>query len=152
MAVLDIGCGTYCRGDIGIDIQFSYKHPLDQPEKFDSLMGSRNPMCDRVMADLDFGIPLRSNCVDTIIARSVLEHLKCPFKVLEECRRVLKSGGIIKIVVPNARISQADWRDRTHLYSWTTASIENLVSRFFRVERIDVLFNGESIYVVARKM
>lgn len=149
--VLDIGCGTYCRGDVGIDIQFWYKHPLDQPEKFDPIMGPRNPLCDRIMSDLDYGIPLRDSCVDVIVARAVLEHLKCPYYVLKECKRVLKPGGIIKIVVPNARVSWADWRDSGHLYSWTEASIRNLVSRFFKIVKLQLLFNGESIYIEAVK-
>lgn len=148
---VDLGCGTYCRGDVGVDVQFWSRHPEDQPWKFDSVMGGLNPLCDRVMADLNYGVPIRDNAVSKVVMRAVLEHLDCPLHTLREAWRILKPGGRLLIVVPNCRVNNADWRDPSHLYSWTTASLEHLVSRLFTVRSLKLLFNNESIFVEAEK-
>ena len=101
------------------------------------------------MADADYTLPFRDGAFDEVVMRAVLEHLRCPYRVLGEVRRVLKPGGRVRIVVPNARVSQADWRDSGHIYSWTVASLRNLVSRFFKVVTVKTLFGGESIYLEA---
>jgi len=145
--ILDLGCGTYCRGDVGVDLQFWFKHPLDQPERFDHLFGSMNPWCDRVMADLNYPLPFRSESFDLVLARAVLEHILRPYDLLLEVRRVLRRGGKLRVVVPNARKSLADWRDESHVIS----TIRRLVSRVLKVVKVELLFNGESIYVEAVK-
>lgn len=151
MLVLDLGCGTYCRGDVGVDIQFWYRHPLDQPEKFDFLFGSRNPYCDRVLADLNYPLPFRDDAFDLVLARAVLEHILRPYDLLLEVRRVLRRGGRLKLVVPNARVSMSDWRDEGHVYSFTVPTITRLVSKTLRVVKVELLFNEESIYLEAVK-
>ena len=148
---LDLGCGSYCRADIGIDIQFWERNPYDQPEKFDWLMGSRNPECMLVGGDLNYPLPFRDEAFDEVIARAVLEHIVRVYDLLLEVRRVLKRGGRLKVIVPNARKSLADWRDQEHVYSWTPPTIKNLISKVLRVVKVELLFNEESIYVEAIK-
>src|SRR3989338_10990816 len=46
-------------------------------------------------------MPFRENSFDTIVAGEVLEHLPNPEKFMQECRRVLRSGGIVIISTPN---------------------------------------------------
>lgn len=49
------------------------------------------------------GIPLKSSSADVIYSAAVLEHIhrtNIP-KYFEECRRVLKSGGVVRIGVPD---------------------------------------------------
>ena len=151
MVVLDLGCGTYCRGDIGIDVQFTYRNPYDQPWKFDRLMGGKRSDCIRIMADIDNGIPLRDRSVEKVVMRDVLEHLRHPYNALMEVYRVLTCGGILLLTTPNASISLADWRDREHRYSWTTASLEHLLGEIFRIKNMRLVFGGEVIYVEAVK-
>jgi len=54
--------------------------------------------------DLRKGIPLPDSCVDKIYSSHLLEHI--PFQELKlflnECRRVLKENGDMKVAVPNA--------------------------------------------------
>jgi len=149
--VLDIGCGTYCRGDVGVDIQFWYKNPCDHPEKFDGLLGSKNPNCMYVGADLNYPLPFRDEVFDVVVARAVLEHLLRPYDCLLELRRVMKKGGRLLIIVPNARVSEADWRDDTHYYSFTPPTARRLVSKVFKVKTLKLLFGGETIFVEAIK-
>ena len=151
-AILDLGCGTWCRGDICIDIQFWYRHPLDEPWKFDSVVGGRKENPDLVIADINYPLPLRSESVDTDILRDVLEHLECPLSTLKEVYRVLKRGGVVKVTVPNARVSLADWRDHSHVYSFTVPTAVRLISRFFRVVKTQLLFDDECIFIVAEKV
>lgn len=57
-----------------------------------------------IIADLKSGIPLGSNSVDTIFVSHFLEHLD-PFDecrdFLDDCFRILKSDGILRVVVPD---------------------------------------------------
>ena len=151
LVTLDLGCGTYCRGDIGIDIQFWFRNPYDKPELFDSIMGRINPFCDKVMFDLNYGLPIRSGSIDMVIARAILEHLLKPYELLNEVKRVLKKGGVLKLSVPNARVSEADWRDPTHYFSFTVPTIRNLVTAVLKIKRIELIMNNEEIYVEAVK-
>jgi len=151
MWTVDLGCGTYCRCEVGVDIQFWHRNPHDRPELFDNIVGGLNPHCDRVLADLNYPLPFRDSFAIRIVMRAVLEHLECPFRTLLEVKRILKQGGKVLIVVPNARVSQADWRDPSHLYSWTEASLRNLLSKIFRKVEVKVIMNGESLLAVAEK-
>jgi SAM-dependent methyltransferase len=53
-----------------------------------------------VVADLTRRLPLAEDAVDTVVLSNTLEHLPEPELVLSECRRVLKPGGAVLIVVP----------------------------------------------------
>lgn len=57
--------------------------------------------------DLNDPLPFPDNSVDRIYSSHVLEHFTYPhelLRVLHECLRVLKPGGVISAAVPNARI------------------------------------------------
>ena len=56
--------------------------------------------------DLRAGIPLSDNSIDLVYAEHVLEHFdyKDMTDLLNNCYRILKSGGIFSIVVPDAEI------------------------------------------------
>lgn len=47
--------------------------------------------------DLYNPLPLPDNTIDTIILGEILEHLYNPFRVLKECKRILKADGILLI-------------------------------------------------------
>ena len=67
-------------------------------------------------ADKD-GISFADNTVDQIHAYHFFEHVKDPSKLLLECRRVLKYGGHINIIVPyyNSQMSAQDL-DHKHVF------------------------------------
>lgn len=76
--------------------------------------------------------------VDVVLCHHALEHVMHPAAVLEEIRRLLRSGGKLLLFVPHER-EMRYWRfDRAepnhHLYSWNAQTLGNLVEETgFRV-------------------
>ena len=66
-------------------------------------------------------IPYNDDAVSTIYALHFLEHLRDPLRVLRECQRVLKPGGVLNIVVPyyNSSIAAMDL-DHKHQFNEDT--------------------------------
>lgn len=86
MKLLNIGCGNIYHKDwINIDYT-AYSN-------------------DVIEHDLSKGIPLESNTVDFLYNSHILEHFdkKDGFKLLIECKRVLRTGGLIRIVIPDLK-------------------------------------------------
>ena len=148
---LDIGCGTYCRGDVGVDIQFTYMHPDHVPEKFDTYTAPAKSLRDLVKADCNYHLPFRDECFVEVYIVHTLEHLLRPYELLCEVRRVLKRGGVLKVIVPNAKVNWADERDPEHVFSFTIHTITRLVSKVLRIRRSFTIFNDWDIYVEAEK-
>lgn len=72
------------------------------------------------------GLPYANNSVDVIYCSHVIEHIETKYiqKMFDECYRVLKKGGILRIVVPDAEfiydISKTEstfWMDYWNLKS-----------------------------------
>lgn len=100
---LDVGCGlSKAEGAVGIDM-----HSL--------------PGVD-VVHDLNaFPWPFPDGEFDEILMHDIIEHLNDTLKVMEECYRLLKPGGLLKIrVVPyNHRYA---YSDPTHVKFFTTVT------------------------------
>lgn len=64
-----------------------------------------NEECELTL-DLSQPLPFPDNCVDMIYSCHLLEHFRYPdlMKLLHECLRILKPGGVFSAAVPNARI------------------------------------------------
>jgi len=54
-----------------------------------------------IMANLDYGIPLKSESFEYIVAGEVIEHLYDTDFILSELNRVLIKGGFLVLSVPN---------------------------------------------------
>jgi predicted SAM-dependent methyltransferase len=82
--MINLGCGTHFHKE-WINIDFKSSHPLV------------------ISCDLTKGIPLDSNSVDVVYHSHLLEHFSKSYAplFLKECFRVLKPGGIIRVVVPD---------------------------------------------------
>lgn len=96
MVVIDVGCGTEARVlervikrsgcfGIGIDWDVGNRH-------------GREPAL--VRGDLH-RLPVKSNSVDLVISRSVLEHLETPCLFFRELARVLKPEGKFIFLTPS---------------------------------------------------
>ena len=82
---------------------------------------------EHVRADRHFDLetipyPFDSECADEILMDNVLEHLEDVPRVMEELYRVLKPGGVLRIIVPYAK---TDWalQDPTHKHFFTEKSM-----------------------------
>ena len=83
-----VGCGHH-RMDGFLHIEKNiYKNKAGLPE---------------ILADITVKIPLADNSIDFVFSRNTMEHLTYRefFNHLLECRRMLKTGGYIRMVVPN---------------------------------------------------
>jgi SAM-dependent methyltransferase len=114
MLILNLGCGTRTAAhpdvlnvDWSLNIRIKNSRLL-RLAAFPLLDARRRARLDqmkgRLLAhDLSKGIPSESGSVDAVYHSHVLEHLDRPVarRFLEETLRVLKPGGICRIVVPD---------------------------------------------------
>ena len=81
---IDIGCGDKPRkGYIGLDIREEYK--------------------PNILCDVNEGLPFKDGEVSAIWVDNSLEHFKNPIYILQECKRVLRNGGELEIIIPNCQ-------------------------------------------------
>ena len=113
--VLNLGCGSQL-GDGWVNVDYALgarmaKLPLFRP------LNSRLKMFkfdwdDRIyLHDLTKPFPWPSNSADAIYSSHTLEHLSREDgrRFLSECHRVLRAGGLIRIVVPDLREAVTDY-------------------------------------------
>lgn len=88
------------------------------------------------------------NFFDYVQIRNVLEHVTSPVALLEECRRVIKPGGVLHLFVPNGSVDSLDlikyFREEGrpglsksgHLFFFSEATLKRMFAGAgFRVER-----------------
>jgi len=106
-SVLDIGCGPGigarywlskgAKRVMGVDI--SEEATRDAREWNKEINGA-----DFTVVDAQ-ALPFSNDSFDVVIALDVIEHLKTPDKLLRECRRVIKEGGIFICSTPNKQVT-----------------------------------------------
>ena len=102
---INLGCGRkYLEGYVNCDVVPSVR-------------------ADRHFNLNTFPYPFENDSADEIFMDNVLEHLDEPLKIVEECHRILKKGGLLKIIVPYAK---TDWalQDPTHKHFFTERSMD----------------------------
>jgi SAM-dependent methyltransferase len=94
--LLDIGCGVKPYKEVFIK---KVKHHYGT--EFPGTYGTNNQ--DRGIIDFysdSLFLPVRDNCIDTVLCTQVLEHVKDPNQLFFEVFRVLKTGGILFLTAP----------------------------------------------------
>ena len=135
---------------MNIDLSFKPPSPRMIPERLDPFVGGRNPHPQLLKADLNQPLPLRHSCVEEVVICHTLEHLLSPYHLLREVYRVLKPGGRLKVIVPNAQRNDADWFNEGHIYSFTLPTVKRLVERAgFKVIEAKTIIEDLDIYVEA---
>lgn len=56
-----------------------------------------------IKGKIDEHVPLPDNSADYYLILNIVEHVKEPLKMLQECERILKPGGKVLLYVPNIR-------------------------------------------------
>jgi ubiquinone/menaquinone biosynthesis C-methylase UbiE len=132
--VLDIACGegygsaalqrAGAAKVIGVDISESTCMHACKKYRIDARVGG---------AEL---IPLPDNCVDVVVSFETIEHVADPGAFLDECRRVLKPGGMIIISTPNKDVysGRLGSRNRYHCSEMTKEQFCSVLrARFYEV-------------------
>ncbi len=76
-------------------------------------------------------LPFKDNTFSAVILEAVLEHVRCPDKVISEVKRVLKPGGWICVAVPFIQGYHASPGDYQR---YTIYGLESLLSDFVKTE------------------
>ncbi|MBT5471317.1 MAG: class I SAM-dependent methyltransferase [Nitrospina sp.] len=139
--ILDIGCGR------GLFLNLMKKDGwLVAGQEFDEKSASY--AVDNYGIDVHTGSlqgKFESESFDVVNINHVLEHLENPEKIIAECNRILKRGGLLVIAVPNIDSLQAKFGERKwfqldipcHLYHFSSSSIVKLIeSNFFKVDLV----------------
>jgi len=90
-------------------------------------------------------LPLKEKSVDFILLDAVLEHVKKPWKVADECCRALKSGGKILCIVPFMHHFHAYPQD---YFRFTTSGIKSLFEEKLDVTEIAV-YGGPTVALIS---
>jgi SAM-dependent methyltransferase len=153
---LDIGCGSYCRGDVGMDTTFDNIPRTNFQAAVEAYVGEKHPNPLLIYADANMGLPFKDNSFDEVVCSHCLEHLVDPWATLWEIHRVLKPGGRLLLLLPN--VLGHEWHDRdsgdAHLYSWSQWSIKNLLDLVFEEVEIKLasgLGHDEHIFATGIK-
>jgi len=89
--ILDVGCGTgYAQKRVGHNI-------IGLDVTYALLELNKNI---RVCGDA-LTIPFKDNSFDVVYSIDVIEHIKKPQKLVNECKRILKKKGILILITPN---------------------------------------------------
>ena len=83
-------------------------------------------------------LPYPDNFFDVVYSKSMIEHFYYPEKIFEECRRVLKPGGIIITMTPMWEYNISNfYEDFTHKTPFTIKSLEE-IHKVFNFKEIKV--------------
>jgi SAM-dependent methyltransferase len=122
--VLDLGCA------VGNYLQHFSEASVGVDASLPSLEICRKKRVTAKFGDLNKPLDFDSEEFDVVFCSHTLEHVESPISFLRECNRVLKSDGLIMVIVPLdmtfsiALGKHGYWRHHPeHLYSF---SIENL--------------------------
>lgn len=143
---IDLGCGQHCRGDIGITSGHSVCEATLGVDPFVLPFGFEyNPKATIYNGSIEDYVPYMPEGAMVLMSH-VIEHLHCPHSVLRAIK--VSHPKILVVVTPNALKNNADWIDSGHIYSFTEASLKNLLSLFFKVQ-IKTIEDGRDLMAVA---
>lgn len=136
--VLDVGAGDGCITKI-----LGIKGVDDEPE---AVRFAQEKGADVILASA-YSLPFEDEEFDAVFMGHVLEHIKYPFIVLEEVRRVLKKNLYIVSPVPGGE-------DQFHYKDWDMEELKELVESagFELVEPMFRPKRDENIHAKFRKV
>lgn len=145
---IDVGCGgqKIHPEAIGIDI-------VPKGEK--GVFGSQRKVISQadIWASGDNLFMFKNNELDYVVASHNLEHYQDPIKTLIEWKRVLKTEGILGLVLPDDRKINTIKLDPTHKHVFTPESFRRLAELIggFEIIRIEDCIKDWSFLCVLKK-
>ena len=124
---------------------------------FDVAPGLRSSVLSHGIKFVDDVDLVPREAFDVVLCHHTLEHLKDPAAALEIMRQLLKAGGKLLLFVPfeiERKYRTFNPKDKAHhLYSWTPASLSNLVTaQGFQIVSVQVRkFRFDRIAAVAAR-
>jgi len=101
---LGTGAGRYLHSmkelgwvTVGLDLDLSLLADVHRSKNLEMVVGQAE------------AVPFRQGTFDVVVMRHVLEHLPAPADALQQIRRVLKVGGLLRVETPNVDSLQARW-------------------------------------------
>lgn len=91
----DVGCGFNAK--FLLSMEPFVKKGIGFDKKVSSLKSNKIYLKN---VGLDKTLPLESEQVNCVTLLAVLEHLEYPTEILQECHRILKSGGVLILTTP----------------------------------------------------
>ena len=112
---------------------------------------------DVMFGDIEEGIEFEDNSFDEILLDNVIEHLNDIPRVMREIHRLLKPGGICKIITPHFT-SGSSWVDPTHRFHlsyfsldyFANGSRDNYMDSKFRTLKKRLSFPGGLFGIIGR--
>ena len=130
--ILDIGCGSNPEGTTNLDFfigETPHQKRRIEPDKIPNF----------VQGDAH-NLPFPDDSFDLCIMSHVLEHLEYPLQALREAHRVAPK---LIVRVPNSPMLN---EHPEHLYSWSSVSLRNLLSRVY--PNVIVYETTRRVYVI----
>ena len=124
--MLNLGCGRQFHPDwINVDLEAVSDEVLEH--------------------DLTRGLPFEEESIDVVYHSHVLEHLKPQegVKLLEECFRVMKPGGVLRIVVPDLECIARLYLEN-HQLAWQGKPGANTNYQWMKLELLDQMVRSTS--------
>ena len=109
---------------------------------------------ETMKVDLNQSLPFEDNSFDVVVMAEVLEHLPYPNITLGEIKRILKTNGGFISNLPLAYHLKDRWQiirgrkllisgDPTHLQFLSYEDVQELISKYFIIEEIEILKGGK---------
>ncbi len=141
--ILDVGCGPTCAGQLFSIGSKSFLDPL--MDSYLKTYPEKIPEGEKLCCPAE-SIPKEDESFDVVISFNALDHMISPIKVLSEIRRVLKKDGtfLLGIFLHPAPIALLRrfvenclpfLREDAHPYSYTLASIRELLGEHFDIAK-----------------
>lgn len=146
-SVLDVGCGT----GFGMHLLKNNLEIVGMDYNIGAMRYGKkhykHGKCSFITSDAHF-LPFKDSTFDCVICLEVIEHVKNPYLVMLEIRRVLKMGGRLILSTPNA---EKPTGNPFHVKEFSYSDLREFINSFcfnIEVSRGILLKNGFRIYYI----
>jgi SAM-dependent methyltransferase len=116
--ILEIGCS------VGHLMRYGAERKIGIDYDLAALAQARAKQFSVALMDVQRGLSFKDNSFTSIECQHVIEHVKNPLFLLQECFRVLKPGGKLVIVTPNIKKIRFDfYEDYSHISPFIKKSL-----------------------------